>query len=331
MSKEAPIVIIGGGMSGIMAARTLREQGYKDILLVEKSRSVGGRMATRRIENGKVDHGAQFFTVRTERFQGFVDDWMKNGTVKRWFGEDHPRYFSVEGMNSFAKKLAADIPVRLQTKIEEMKKQPDGYVLTTDQGETIHASAVIVTAPAPQAKALIESGGLRLKADVIQKLEQIVFQPCLVGLFHFIEPTNLPNHGHLDAELPQGVLRLVDHEKKGISPIVTVSVYMTGEWSKDHYDLSDEEVLEKIKQLTRAYVNADSLISSQLKKWRYAEAVQFLRQPFLNTNLDHPLLVAGDAFLHPEDPAKSTRLESAFLSGVAVGEELIRLLQQYSS
>lgn len=327
MSEIAPIVIIGGGLSGIMAALTLKGYGHKDILIVEKSRSVGGRMATRRIDVGKVDHGAQFFTVRTERFQAFVEEWLKNGKVKRWFGDQYPRYLSQEGMNSFAKKLAEDIPVRLQTRIESIHKQSNGYILTTDQGESIHAKAVIVTAPAPQAKALIESD-LQVKTEVLHKLDEIVFNPCLVGLFHFQEPSNLPNNGHLDMELPDGVMRLVDHQKKGISPITTVSIYMTGKWSKAHYDLVDDEVLEKMKQMTSPYFNFDSVISSQLKKWRYAEAVQFLRQPFLNTNLEHPLLVAGDAFLDQEDQANRTRLESAFISGVAVGEELAGLLNK---
>ncbi|MBM7662908.1 putative NAD/FAD-dependent oxidoreductase [Bacillus mesophilus] len=328
MSKEAPIVIIGGGLSAIMAALTLKEHGYKDILMVEKSRSVGGRMATRRIETGKVDHGAQFFTVRTDRFQAFVDDWLKRDLVKVWFGDQYPRYCSVDGMNPFAKKLAEDIPVRLQTRIIEMKKDSNGYILLTDQGESINARAVIVTAPAPQAKALLESDELQVNAEVLEKLDEIVFNPCLVGLFHFHQSTNLPQNGHLDTDLPGGVMRLVDHDKKGMSPLTTVSVYMTGEWSNAHYDLEDEEVLVKMKQITSQYFDSDSIISSQLKKWRYAEAVQFLRQPFLNSNLEYPVLVAGDAFLHSEDTAGRTRLESAFLSGIAVGEELVGLLNK---
>ncbi|WP_117161775.1 NAD(P)/FAD-dependent oxidoreductase [Paraliobacillus sp. X-1268] len=327
MSERAPIVIVGAGMSGIMAARTLKEKGYQDILLVEKSRSVGGRMATRRIEKGKIDHGAQFFTVRTKKFQTFVDEWIENANVKHWFGDDYYRYMSVDGMNAFAKKLAEDISVRLQKRITEIKKNATGYILTTDEGEAINASAVIVTAPAPRAKTLLENDNLKVDAKVLQKLDEIVFQPCLVGLFHLQQHTNLPNSGHLDSELPEGVMRLVDHKKKGISEIPTISVYMTGEWSKAHYQLGDEAVLEKIKQITSAYINFDSALSSQLKKWHYAEAVQFLRQPFLNTNLEYPLLVAGDAFLHSQDPANRTRLESAFISGITVGEELVKLLK----
>lgn len=327
MSEQVPIVIVGAGLSGIMAALTLKEKGYQDIILVEKSRSVGGRMATRRINKGKVDHGAQFFTVRTERFQAFVDEWLEIGTVKHWFGDDYQRYLSVDGMNAFAKKLTEDISVRLQTRITTIKKNATGYTLTTDEGKTIDARAVIVTAPAPQAKTLLENDDLQVDGKVLQKLDAIVIQPCLVGLLHLQQPTNLPNNGHLDRELPEGVMRIVDHQKKGVSNIPTVSIYMTGDWSEAHYDIGDEAILEKLQQITRAYIDFDSVITSQLKKWRYAEAVQFLREPFLNTNLEHPLLVAGDAFLHPQDIANRTRLESAFISGVTVGEELVTLLK----
>ena len=38
------IMVIGGGISGIEAALTLGETGYK-VILVEKTSSVGGRMA----------------------------------------------------------------------------------------------------------------------------------------------------------------------------------------------------------------------------------------------------------------------------------------------
>ena len=38
------VMVIGGGISGIEAALSLGEQGYK-VILVEKSSSVGGRMA----------------------------------------------------------------------------------------------------------------------------------------------------------------------------------------------------------------------------------------------------------------------------------------------
>ena len=79
--NKIDIVIVGAGLTGIMAARTLTDKGY-EVLLIDKGKSVGGRMATRRIGGGKVDHGAQFFTVRTERFQSEVDQWLSQGFIK---------------------------------------------------------------------------------------------------------------------------------------------------------------------------------------------------------------------------------------------------------
>ncbi|TFF95621.1 MAG: CoB--CoM heterodisulfide reductase iron-sulfur subunit A family protein, partial [Promethearchaeota archaeon] len=43
-NKLSSILVIGGGISGIEASLTLAEQGYK-VILVEKTSSVGGRMA----------------------------------------------------------------------------------------------------------------------------------------------------------------------------------------------------------------------------------------------------------------------------------------------
>ena len=55
-----------------------------DVRIVDKGRSVGGRLATRRIGEARLDHGAQFFTVRTPAFQAQVDDWVARGVVHVW-------------------------------------------------------------------------------------------------------------------------------------------------------------------------------------------------------------------------------------------------------
>jgi len=66
------VVIVGAGISGLVAARELAAHDV-DVTVVDKGRSVGGRLATRRIGDARLDHGAQFFTVRTPAFQACVD------------------------------------------------------------------------------------------------------------------------------------------------------------------------------------------------------------------------------------------------------------------
>ena len=86
--------------------------------VVDKGRSVGGRLATRRIGGARLDHGAQFFTVRGDDFGSLVDEAIAAGIVHEWCAgfddppDGYPRYTGSVGMNGLAKWLARDIDVR---------------------------------------------------------------------------------------------------------------------------------------------------------------------------------------------------------------------------
>ena len=114
---EFDILIVGAGLSGLMAANSLRGSGLH-VMLVDKGRSVGGRLATRRIGPGKADHGAQFFTVRSPKFKSWVDEWLATELVYKWsmgwsdasldadinaVSDGYPRYAVHGGMNALAK------------------------------------------------------------------------------------------------------------------------------------------------------------------------------------------------------------------------------------
>ena len=53
-----PVVIIGAGMAGLACARHLADAGLA-VVLLDKGRGVGGRVATRRVGDMQFDHGAQ--------------------------------------------------------------------------------------------------------------------------------------------------------------------------------------------------------------------------------------------------------------------------------
>ena len=83
MDGHCDILIIGGGMAGLSAATALAAVGQR-IIVLDKGRGPGGRMAARRAEIGGeqvgFDHGAQYFTARDPRFQAEVARWLdENG------------------------------------------------------------------------------------------------------------------------------------------------------------------------------------------------------------------------------------------------------------
>ena len=76
------IAIIGSGLAGISTALLLKDQA--DITLFEKARGVSGRMSTRMADPYLFDHGAQYFTVRTDAFRSFVHPLLDAGVIARW-------------------------------------------------------------------------------------------------------------------------------------------------------------------------------------------------------------------------------------------------------
>ncbi|WP_345241719.1 NAD(P)/FAD-dependent oxidoreductase [Pontibacillus salipaludis] len=326
--RDAQVTIIGAGLSGIMAARTLVERGVEDVQLIDKGRSVGGRLATRRIEGGKADHGAQFFTVRSSELQTSVDDWLEKGWIKHWFGDPYPRYTSIDGMNALAKRLAEGLDRVLETRITTIKESIGGFQLTSESGETCTTGALIITSPLPQTIALLEESTVTLDSDVLDQVKQINVDPAFVGLFEVTSNTSLPPSGHKDENLPTGVERIVDHYKKGISDIRIISMYMDGEWSKEYLEEEESEIIHQMKEKIKDYVSINSIRSVQVKRWRYAQSTNIIHQPFLNLHEALPLYIAGDTFLHEEDEASRTRFESAYRSGIAAGRHVSSLVRQ---
>ena len=89
------VVVIGAGLAGLMAAQLLHNNGHS-VVVLDKGKSPGGRLATRRIGDATLDHGAQFFTVRESEFEHVVQQWVQAGIVREWCKgfatpDGHPR------------------------------------------------------------------------------------------------------------------------------------------------------------------------------------------------------------------------------------------------
>ncbi len=133
--------VIGGGMAGIACARTLLQAGHQ-VTVFEKSAGFGGRMASRQTVFGSFDHGAQYFTVRDDRFAQALATSPK--VSKPWsattvrvldaFGRvaaaglpaREPHWVAVPGMNGmvkhWAQPLASAGQVRLQTRVVAIER-----------------------------------------------------------------------------------------------------------------------------------------------------------------------------------------------------------------
>ena len=66
------IIIIGGGLSGLTAARQIHQKGI-DFLLLEASDRIGGRIKTDEINGFRLDHGFQVLLTAYPEARRWLD------------------------------------------------------------------------------------------------------------------------------------------------------------------------------------------------------------------------------------------------------------------
>jgi predicted NAD/FAD-dependent oxidoreductase len=326
-SCNVEVLIVGAGMSGLLAAHTLRRGGL-DVALVDKGRSVGGRLATRRIGPGRADHGAQFFTVRTSEFQSWIDDWLANNLVYEWSRgwsdgslsstrpDGHPRYAVNGGMNALAKHLAEDLDIRVDVQLTAVAHTGNLWQATDQIGRSFTGQALLLTPPVPQSLALLDAGGVRLSDSDRAALDRVRYAPCLAGLFRVDEPIQLPAPGAL--QRPDAAISwIADNRRKGISPEETlITVHAGSEYSQQLWESADAVALEALRSGLGPFLDPSvRVVEAQLKRWRYAQPTALHPERYLVARDLPPLAFAGDAFGWP-------RVEGAALSGIAAAQAI---------
>lgn len=315
------LVIVGAGLAGLTAARALG--GQYEVIVLDKGRGVGGRMATRRIGSATIDHGAQFFTTHTAEFAQVVANWVAAGVAEPWFAgrvgphgivhsDGHTRFRGVVSMNAVAQHLAEGLDVRRSTAVQSVARAGAGWLLATPD-EVFTADAVLLTAPVPQSLALLAAGGVELAEGDRQALEAIEYEPCIAVLAVLDGPTQLPPPGAVDPD-DGPVDWVADNQRKGVSGVPAVTIHATAAFSRQHWDTDDETVIEAL--LAASHLGCAPLPGgAQVQRWRYARPVAVHASRYLEALDLPPLLFAGDAF-------GGAKVEGGVLSGIAAAERL---------
>ena len=327
------ILIIGAGLSGLLAAVQLQGSG-KQVTLIDKGQTTGGRLATRALGPGFADTGAQFFTVREPIFQHYVEQWQRTGLVYVWSTgwsdgsllgggthDGYPRYAVHGGMNALANHLTQQLidqgaTIHTGQRISAVNQEADSWVATDEAGNPYGADTLVLTPPVPQSLALLAAGQVTLTNDDRAALERIAYAPCLCGIFWLEGEIVLPEPGAI--QRPGTDLTWVaDNQRKGISPAATmITIHAGPTYSRDHNDTPDEELLATFQASLQPFIpNKVVVHAAQIKRWRYALPTVTHPARYLQAEGIPPLYFGGDAFGGP-------RVEGAALSGVAIGRVL---------
>jgi renalase len=335
-------IVIGAGMAGLTAARLLCAAGH-EVIVLDKGRSPGGRMATRRLGDARIDHGAQFFTVRSAAFARQVADWEKAELVRVWSRgmgvgantDQHPRYIGANGMTGIPKAMANGLDLRCDQMVFSIRRPADGspslhlaanWEVVIDDGTVLNADHIILTCPIPQTASLLMESGI----SVPEQLWRTDYHRTIGLLISTDGPSALAPPGALTAidlngpDEESNFLNFVaDQHLKGISAGQALLVHANYDWSLRWWDEDPDATSSALLGLAAPYLGSAQVRETQLKKWRLAAPMQLWPEAFW-VDPTQSLYLAGDAFNDGrQDQAKVPNLEGAFLSGQAAAEHLL--------
>lgn len=332
-SGSPRIAVVGAGIAGLVAARTLHDHGL-DVEVFEKSRGVGGRMATRRSDAGRpFDHGAQYFTVRDEHFARYVQSWVQDGVVAAWHGRivqlpegnvthdksDTARYVAIPAMTAIPRWIAAGLQVSLNGAIESIDKVQNAgrqRWRLTGHADLNHGEfdVVLLSCPPAQAAAL-----LRPHTAIADRMDSVNLLPCWSAMIE------LPSLVAMDFDAAFVDLSplswICRNDSKPMRPRLDRSCWVlhaSPQWSGEHLEMQPHEVERRMHQAfsQATGVAVERITAVGIHRWRYAIPQTVLDQDCLWDPVTR-LGACGDWCTGP-------RIEDAFLSGAAVAGAVLR-------
>jgi predicted NAD/FAD-dependent oxidoreductase len=338
--KQRNIAVVGAGIAGLACARTLAQAGHQ-VTVLEKSGSVGGRMASCDSPFGSFDHGAQYFTVREARFEtalattpGLRKRWSANAVrvldphgrmAEAALPSGEPHWVGVAAMDAiplaWAAPLAAQGSLQLNTRVTRIERDaldPRRWQLHTSGAEdSVHVfpgfDCVLLAIPHGLA-----AGLLRFTAaaqGLAEQMDAVEVAPCWTLMLAFPQGVQ-PTLTHLG---PQWNAALSTHHriawlaressKPGRAPVERWTVQASAAWSQEHLEDDAPRVQAK---LLKAFAEVTGIHAepayAQVHRWRWAKTQSPLGRAFL---WDEPLGLGlcGDWCL-------GHRVEDAFISGL---------------
>lgn len=290
-SEVNDIIIVGAGMTGLTLGWDLTQKFPNlKLRILEKSKSSGGRMATRRINDLKFDHGAQFIK-KCETSQRWIETWQQEDVAQKFPTDLFDAFCGCRGITQLAKTIAKPLSIDYDHKVISLTAHHDVWILKCENGQFTHAKKVILTCPLPQSLELLTNSQVSFNSE----LSKIIYSKALVLLIESDQDTLSPmryqeNIGH-------GLFSICAQHLKNPMQSPSWTAVMTTEWSAEHFDQTEDEILKKaLVKLSKVFPKL-KVQKIYLKKWRFAQPQTTWPSPF-----DNPapgLYLGGDAFGGP--------------------------------
>ena len=325
------MLIVGGGISGIAAARAVQAAG-RPVLVCDRGRRLGGRMASPTTEGRPVDTGASYFTVSDPAFGAVVEDWRRRGLAREWtdtftvYGDPEKsstagpmRWAAPRGLRGLVEDLAVGLEVRSAAPVQRVEP---GLVVA---GESY--AAVALAMPDPQARRLLRQPARGDDPSETSRRAPSGYAAALAALDDPYQPVLAltaiwPERAWaaLDGAFVHGdpVLAWVadDGRRRGDGAPVLVA-HSTSDFAAGHLADPEAASVPMVDALRERLQIPTAPAYANVHRWSFARPAQQRDAPYF---LADGLGLCGDGW-HGK-----SRVEAAYLSGRALGQAIAEQL-----
>lgn len=330
------IGIIGAGFPGLVAARELLTAGH-EVTVIEKSRSMGGRLATWYMnddQNIPVDYGISHLAPKSDRFSDFVGELEEKGIVKSWAesfalcdggqthgvnpNEEYGTYYAAPGgMYEIAKYLNrwCDIKQNARagglTYFGDDRTKKRAWMINLTDFSVIEADAVIIAVPAIEAYGLLQTVQDETPVrKIIRYIDEVRYWSTMVmgvSVAHEHEPDWRALR--CNDESIQWISNETSKRPESTDQTV-LSIYSSHKFAREYKEADSDKAKEALSRKAAAILD-DWVHESQwnpLHYWRSFRAYEPMQNSFYEVEMDEaPLALIGDYM-------GGTDIESAYLS-----------------
>lgn len=295
------IVIVGAGITGLCIADQIRRYNSNlKVLVLEKSKAVGGRMATRRFLDARFDHGAQFIK-HSKYSESLIALWTGMNLAVPFPTQRFKAVHGVLGMTSLSKNLGSLSPISLDIKVQSVKRELGHLRIDSDEGHVFNAKKVFLTSPLPQSLDILRFAGIQFE----RSLEEIGYNMAIVALIRLKQELPIPES--YVQEFDQDIYSICSQKAKGLSEHPDYTIVFNDSWSRRHFELTEKDLENHCQiEIEKRFVNVMTT-QIQVKKWRYSHPKITWPTPY--HIIDQDIYLCGDAF---GGPSLNGALESAF-------------------